>query len=128
MRLKMKVYENSWIGFDLDGTIAEYGEWRGPEVIGKPIPKMIEKLKDYLNRGFKVKILTARVAGRLYGDDPELEPYLAQQAIIKWCKKHIGQELEVTAYKDYAMLFFYDDRCVQVEKDTGEILGKDFII
>lgn len=47
--------------------------------------------------------------------------------IVQWCEKHIGQKLRVTAFKDYRMVALYDDRCVQVVPNTGELvqdLGK----
>ena len=31
-----------WIGFDLDGTLAEYNGWEGIEHIGKPIKPIVE--------------------------------------------------------------------------------------
>ena len=39
-----------WYGFDLDGTIAYYDGWKGPEHIGEPIPSMIEILKNHLKK------------------------------------------------------------------------------
>jgi hypothetical protein len=35
----------SWVGVDLDGTLAEYHGFKGPEHIGKPIPKMVARVK-----------------------------------------------------------------------------------
>jgi hypothetical protein len=126
-------YYNSdnWIGFDLDGTLAEYDDWKGPEHVGKPVPRMIKKAKDCINRGITVKILTARVAPRQCLTTEELISNLedivkATKAIKVWCKKHLGVELPVVSCKDFNMLWFYDDRCVQVERDTGYILGQDF--
>ena len=34
-----------WIGFDLDGTLAEYDGWKGIEHIGKPIKPMCDLIK-----------------------------------------------------------------------------------
>jgi len=36
---------DQWIGVDLDGTLAKYGEWRGVEHIGEPIPPMVDRVK-----------------------------------------------------------------------------------
>ena len=58
-----------WIGFDLDGTLAEkVGAWKGIEHIGKPIMPLIVKVKEAHANGKKVKIFTARVADK---DDAE---------------------------------------------------------
>ena len=45
-----------WVGFDLDGTLAEYTEWKGPTHIGKPIPKMVDLAKRYEKEGIGIKI------------------------------------------------------------------------
>ena len=34
------------IAVDLDGTLAYYDKFRGKDHIGKPIPKMIERVKN----------------------------------------------------------------------------------
>lgn len=108
--------DNGWIGFDLDGTLAEYDEWRGPEHIGRPIPRMIAEVKRHLGLGREVRILTARVSG---GDGR----VGVRAAIEAWCLEHIGQRLEITNEKDYGMWALYDDRAIAVERNTGRILG-----
>jgi len=45
--------------------------------------------------------------------------------IQEWCKKHIGQVLEVTNVKDYGMIELWDDRAVQVEMNTGRRIGDE---
>ena len=35
-----------WIGVDLDGTLAHYGGWIGPDHIGDPIAPMVERIFD----------------------------------------------------------------------------------
>lgn len=103
-----------WIGVDLDGTLAHYDKWEGPTVIGDPIPKMVERVKRWLAEGRTVKIFTARISGG------EIEVYVA---IHDWSKKHIGQALDVTCKKDFEMDELWDDRAVQVEKNTGNPVG-----
>lgn len=110
-------YPNSWIGVDLDGTLARHERWVGELYIGDPIPAMVERVKEWLSRGWTVKILTARVCS-----NPGLrkEPItLVRGAIMEWTKKHIGAVLEVTCEKDYAMVELWDDRAVQVIPNTG---------
>ncbi len=48
------------IAVDLDGTLAHYDEFRGKDHIGKPIPKMMERVKKWLDEGQKIVIFTAR--------------------------------------------------------------------
>jgi hypothetical protein len=110
--------QKPWIGFDLDGTLAVYTYWQGPTHIGEPIPTMIKKVRHLLDSGQRVKIFTARVCST----QPEGDREVAEQTIKNWCKKYIGQELEVTSEKDWFMIEFYDDRCIQVEYNTGNIV------
>lgn len=118
-----------WIGVDLDGTLAEYNGWVGPDHIGKPIKFMIEKLKHRMNIGdVEIKIFTARVAETSLRNDnnglvDDKEFAEKQRNLIKaWCKEHIGEELEITATKDFACVQIWDDRAKQVIKNKGVFL------
>lgn len=102
---------SGWVGVDLDGTLAEYGGWKGPDSIGKPIPAMLNRVLDWLNAGQEVRIFTARASV------PEQIPF-----VVEWCKLHLGRELAVTNVKDFGMITLYDDRCVQVETNTGRLI------
>ena len=102
-----------WISVDLDGTLAFHDVWLGHTHIGEPVPLMLDRVKNWLSQGIEVRIVTARVASTSTGKDE------ARSAIIKWCKEHIGVELEVTSEKDYSMLELWDDRAVPVEFNTG---------
>lgn len=101
-----------WIGVDLDGTLAHYTSWNGG-AIGKPIPKMVERVKKWLRNGRVVKIMTARVA---YNDGEQ------EELIKDWCKEHLGERLPVTCMKDFNMIELWDDRAIRVEKNTGEVV------
>lgn len=104
----------AWIGVDLDGTLAHYDGWQGVEHIGEPIEPMLDRVKEWLAGGMKVKIMTARAS------EPDFtKRQLAITFIRQWCKKHIGQDLEVVCCKDFGMIELWDDRAVQVEKNTG---------
>lgn len=107
-----------WIGVDLDGTLAMYEDWVGPEHIGAPIPLMMARVKAWLEAGQEVRIYTARVGG-----NRPFEANLARSAIKAWCIDHIGQELEVTCCKDYGMIECWDDRAVQVIPNTGRTIA-----
>lgn len=118
----LKRQKKSWIGFDLDGTLAV--RCRGifnPRDIGEPIPVMIELIKKYINEGKDVKILTARVSTN--GTVISIYNAVVGQYYIRaWCKKHIGQKLDVVSVKDFRMQLLYDDCVVQVKTDTGELI------
>jgi hypothetical protein len=44
---------------------------------------------------------------------------MVRSYIEQWCERHIGQVLPVTNRKDYGLIEFWDDRCVQVIPNTG---------
>lgn len=100
-----------WIGVDLDGTLAVYKGWNGPEHIGEPIPIMIDRVKLWIQEGKNVKIFTARVSDDPYGH--------AEAAIKNFCEIHIGTILPITNIKDYNMIELWDDRAIQLESNTG---------
>ncbi len=115
--------QQGWIGVDLDGTLAHYTGWNGG-AIGAPIPAMVERVKLLLDQSdYKVKIFTARVHG---STGEELEKIV--QPIVKWCLEHLGQALDITCVKDMRMIELWDDRCVQVEPNTGRFIGTSSII
>jgi len=110
---------SGWIGVDLDGTLAHYDHWRGPEHIGEPVPAMLARVKRWLADGLEVRIFTAR-AYCPPGDQARLEETkLVHHAICEWCRKHLGQTLPITCTKDFAMIELWDDRAVQVLPNTG---------
>lgn len=113
---------NGWIGVDLDGTLAHYEGWKGYWKIGEPIQPMVDRVKEWLAEGRKVKIFTARMAqhGKTMKNGRTMN---IAGPIEKWCEKHIGQKLEVTNIKDMQMRELWDDRAIQVELNTGKVIG-----
>ena len=110
----------SWIGVDLDGTLAKYDGWRGELHIGDPIPAMVERVKDWLALGCEVRIFTARVTEGRTNRDGTLHDNLAVRTVIeRWCRQHIGAVMPITNVKDYGMVALWDDRAVQVVSNTG---------
>jgi hypothetical protein len=142
-----------WIGVDLDGTAAKYDGWKGPTEIGEPILPMIARIRAWRARGIEVRIFTARVAiseiteeliervlqhGIECGQPLEsvreaYEHIVAYQssiaeirkAIEAWCLEHVGEVLPVTNVKDFGMVCLYDDRAIQVEINTGRLIGAE---
>lgn len=138
------VRARGWYGFDLDGTLAVYDGWKGIGHIGAPVAPMVALVRELHRRGEVVKVLTARVSPRPEPEtvpnpywenhwcvqDPVTQtwamktPWTAREVIQEWCYRNIGFVPEITHEKDYAMLYLFDDRCVQVEPNTGRILGR----
>lgn len=108
-----------WIGVDLDGTLAYYEKFIAADIIGAPIPKMVERVQRWIAEGkYDVKIFTARISCRNFE-----ERRVVIDAVDKWCVEHIGRVLPVTNVKDWAMVELWDDRAVQVIPNTGEPVG-----
>lgn len=106
---------HGWIGVDFDGTLATYEKGMAP-TLGAPIPQMVERVQNWLARGIDVKIVTARAShpSFTHGDKAAME---------QWCLQHIGFVLDITCQKDYEMVELWDDRVVQVETNTGRVIG-----
>jgi len=109
--------EEGWIGVDLDGTLAHYDVWEGPEHIGPPIQIMVDRVKSWITEGTRVKIFTARCA--FAGNEGPIR---------KWLKDNGLPDLEITNIKDQYMFELWDDRCVQVIINTGERVGDEEVV
>jgi len=103
-----------WVGFDLDGTLAYYENWEGPENIGSPIPAMVDLLYKAIKigkkQGFEVVIFTSRAC------IPEHITY-----IKGWLVQHGLPLLRITCVKDHGCRRIYDDRAIRVRTNKGEI-------
>ena len=71
---------------------------------------MVKRVKGMIEQGHRVKIFTARAQ--------DSEQILL---IRKWLKKNDLPALEITNIKDYNMIKLFDDRAVQVERNTGKL-------
>ncbi len=87
----------------MDGTLAYDDGWHGPLHIGDPIPAMMARVKQWLKQGIRVKIFTARAS----------------------LEEHIPPVREWLYIHGLPNLCLYDDRCVQVIPNTGELVSED---
>lgn len=101
---------DEWVGVDLDGTLAYYDGWKGSDHVGEPIKEMVDRVKKWLSQGRTVKIFTARVGESDY--DPKV--------ITDWLTACGIGPLPITNVKDKYMIELWDDRAIQVEKNTGK--------
>ncbi len=121
---------SGYYAVDFDATLSYYNGFKGATVLGEPIPAMVDRVKQWIAEGKEIKIMTARVWAPLLGSVGHEEFWKrvdeatnARRAIEDWTELHIGKRLEVTCQKDYNMIRLYDDRAVQVEPNTGRIIG-----
>jgi len=106
---------SGWIAVDMDGTLAVYNGWKGPDDIGEPIYLMVNRVRLWLSEGKDVRIFTARA------NIPEQIP-----PVQWWCLKHFGRVLPITATKDFQMIEQWDDRAIQVVMNIGtRVDGKE---
>jgi hypothetical protein len=125
--------KTGYIAVDLDGTLVEYHGWVAWNVIGPPIPAMVERVKAWLKEGYKVKIFTARLVAdqnptfvaTCYKTGQQYLRYQMQDVISDWCLKHIGKRLEVINVKCLNMIELWDDRAIQVVSNTGRTLAEE---
>lgn len=103
------------VAVDLDGTLAHHepGGKFDPAHVGKPVPAMLRRVRDWLANGTKVFILTARAA------DSQNVP-----VVRRWLARHRIHACEVTNQKTPEMQEIWDDRAVAVERNTGKPLHK----
>ena len=99
-----------WIGVDLDGTLAKSTEKYCKDEIGEPVPRMVQRVKEWLAAERDVRIMTAR-AHNMNASKKKL--------IEGWCEKHLGQVIPITNKKDPWMTELWDDRAVAVAKNRG---------
>jgi len=100
-----------WIAVDFDGTLARYDVRRGTAVIGKAIEPTLARVKHWLEAGIEVRIFTARAS------DPALVP-----PVLQWLAEQGLPPLAITHRRDNDLMQLWDDRVVQVERNSGEVL------
>ena len=110
---------DGWIGVDFDGTLATYEEWISPDHCGAPIEAMVVRVKQWIAEGRNVRIVTARVYAPHNKAQRQADAARSMLAIQEWCSKHLGTTLPVTCVKDFSMIELWDDRSIQLERNTG---------
>lgn len=84
---------------------------------------MVDRVKQWIAEGRDVRIFTARVHPEPEAFGADYRTMRALAAIETWCAQHLGVKLPVTCMKDRHMRELWDDRAVQVEKNTGRRIG-----
>lgn len=108
-------HSKKWLAVDLDGTLAHYDGWKGIGSIGDPIKNIAEAIKSRKEAGWGVAIFTARVS------DPA-EREAAEESIWAWADHHNIEIDGITCIKHKHFVEFWDDRAIQVIKNTGEFV------
>jgi hypothetical protein len=117
---------DKWIGVDLDGTMAVYDGWKGAEHVGEPLPEMVSRVRTWIAQGKNVRIITARAFAPPDNPIAQRDAAHAVLAIQDWSLKHLGAVLPITCVKDYGMEEIWDDRAIQMERNTGKPVEGSF--
>src|SRR5512136_12309 len=101
-----QLIESTVIAVDLDGTLADdtiisMNDYK-PDVIGEPIPMMVDRVKKWVAQGKEVVIFTARIHPQWHEEE------LVKNAVDKWCMKVFGRTFEVTCMKSPQFKEFWD--------------------
>jgi hypothetical protein len=112
--VKRKTYAVDW-----DGTLVEYHGWKGAGAFGAPIPKMVAQVRKWLAEGHEVIIFTSRVSV----EHAPMDVMENAQAIDRLLREMNLPQLEITANKYIRISEFWDDRGVNVERNTGKSRG-----
>jgi len=120
--------KDSWIGVDLDGTLAHYDKWVAWNVIGSVIKPMRERILKWVAEGKTVRIFTARAGfdkDTCYVTGVDFTKQEVVDVIQTWLVQNGMPPFDVTATKDFRMVELWDDRCVQVIPNTGRTLAEE---
>jgi hypothetical protein len=111
---------NRWIGVDFDNTLAyDNPDRNDPYTLGEPIPEMVNRVKEWIAKGYNVKIFTARMAEFSHTSNVPRDIDKMRSILEDWCIKHLGKALECTNQKDGSMEVLWDDRAVRVAYNLG---------
>jgi hypothetical protein len=114
-----KAHKEVYIALDFDGVIAHYDSWEAQgNKVGKPVKYMVSKVKEWLKKGYKVSIFTARLSHSQTTSEVEI------QKIQNFLKENgLPETLQITCLKMYYFTHFVDDRAYHVIPNTGVIEG-----
>jgi len=112
-----KAHKEIHIAVDFDGTLAEYDTWefQGNE-FGKPIKPMIDNVKRWLKKGYKVSIFTARLSHSRVESEQQI---ILIQEFLK--ENGLPESLPITCIKSYWFTHFVDDKAYHAELNKGWI-------
>ena len=108
------------ICIDLDGTLAAYDGWRGPEHFGAPLPGALAALAALRARGWRIIIFTTR------GDREKVRAYLEREALLfDYINENPDQPAGSNPGKPFAHVYV-DDRAISFRGDWSATLDAVF--
>ena len=107
------------IALDFDKTLAYHESEFGTGKPGRPIEPMVKLLRQWLSKGYKVTIFTARVSAEF--DEEHRTRQIGM--IEKFLYENDLPLLDITANKSTTFSHIIDDRAYKVSPNTGSIFG-----
>lgn len=104
---------NVHIALDFDQTLATYEHSWDSKKVGEPVPEMIKKVKEWLSKGYKITIFTARLTVQ--------NPFKQEAMIRVFLEKYGLPQFDITATKHYYFTHFIDDKAYHVVPNKGII-------
>jgi hypothetical protein len=115
-----KTHKQIHIALDFDGTLAYYDKWDGQfNNVGPAIPRMVANVKNWLAKGYKITIFTARLS------HSHEETEASVKAIKQFLKDNGLPEFDITAVKMHYFTHFVDDKAYHVAKNSGIVEGME---
>lgn len=105
----------SVIGIDLDGTLAKYHGFQAPDHVDEPDPAMVKVVRELHNAGHILCLWTCRA-------DYVAEDYLNQHDLHRYFEYINKSPLITDSVKPHFDILI-DDRCIQWNEDTPELLA-----
>lgn len=116
------------IAVDLDGTLAHYDKWVAWDSIGPVIEPMKQRILQWIADGFEVVIFTARVGyphDKCFVTGRHFTSVDVVRVVQDWLEENGLPRLVVTATKNNTMREIWDDRAIQVIRNTGRTLAEE---
>ena len=112
---RYKTMKNVHIALDFDKTLAYYKSGSVIESVGAPILPMLEKVHEWLSKGYNITIFSARFS--YVGEKLEKQ----QKLVTNFLKENGLPNLPKTAVKYPKFTHFIDDKGYHVEPNMGII-------
>lgn len=104
------------IAVDLDGTLAEFGEWQGRDKIGDPLPGAVQAMWTLVSSGHNVFVYTCRCSHELHAEYTEGHTVGESAAfVLAWLRRHRFPHMQVYVGQGKPIADVYlDDRAMRV--------------
>lgn len=107
------------VAVDLDGCLAEAGEWLGREHVGEPLPFACEAMWQLVNDGHEVIVFSCRTSNEKHPDFSDDTDAEANAEIIRaWLNRHGFPVVYMQIWTGHGKPFadvYCDDRALHVE-------------